>query len=440
MVTGLVETFGFSPALALVVALAIMLLCGLALIWVVHTAPPRTLTLTSGPIGSSFARYAEGYQKSLATHGVKLEVLPSVGSGENLRRLKDPTVKADVGFVQGGLPKDTKIDGLMSLGSVAYQPVFVFYRGATPATRLSDFAGKRIGVGAPGSGTRSIALALLEANGVTGEPTKFEDFDAQAAATALLDGKLDAIFLMGDSAPIQTLRTLVRTPEVQLFSFAQADAYVRRFPYLTRMVLTEGSFDLGKNLPAQDIILVGTTVELVAREDLNSALSDILLETAREIHGKAGLLQKRGEFPAPLEHEFPISDDARVYYKSGMGLFYRLFHSFWLASVLNRILLALVPLALVILPSLRILPVLYRWSVQLRLYRCYRPLMRVERDAFGPLTRDRIQELLAQLDDVETQVSQLKVPASFASQLYELKGHLAFVRLRLQAAKPQDKG
>ncbi len=436
MVTALVETFGFSPAWALLVALAISTLCLLALAWVVHSAPPRSLTLTSGPEGSSFARYADGYQKILATHGVTLNIRPSQGSSENLRRLQTPGSGVDVGFVQGGLAKDVKPAGLVSLGSVAYQPLLVFYRGSAPIQRLAELAGKRIAVGAPGSGTRALALALLEANGITGEPTKFDDLDAQAAAAGLLEGKIDAVFLMGDSAPVQTLRTLVQSSEVQLFNFAQADAYLRRFPYLNRMVLPEGSFDLGKDLPAKEVVLVGPTVELVARDDLNPALSDILLETAKEIHGKAGLLQKRGEFPAPIEHEFPISDDARVWYKSGMGFFYRLSNSFWLSSILNRVLVALVPLALVIIPAIRMLPVLYRWNISLRIYRCYRPLLRLERDAAGPLTAERRDDLLRQLGEIEAEVNRLKVPASFASQFYELRGHLVFVRQRLAAAAP----
>jgi TRAP transporter TAXI family solute receptor len=436
MVTALVETFGFSPAWALVVALGISTLCLLALAWVVHSAPPRTLTITSGPEGSTFARYADGYQKSLASHGVTLVVLPSQGSSENLRRLQSAKSGVDVGFVQGGLAKDTPLDGLMSLGSVAYQPLFVFYRSAAPISRLAELAGKHIAVGAPGSGTRTLALALLEANGITGEPTKFDDLDAQAAAAGLLEGKIDAVFLMGDSAPIQILRNLVHSPEVQMFNFAQADAYVRRFPYLNRMVLPEGSIDIGKDLPAKDVVLVGPTVELVARDDLNPALADQLLEAVKEIHGKAGMLQKRGEFPAPIEHEFPISDDARVWYKSGLGLFYRLFHSFWLASIFNRVLVALVPLALVIIPGIRMLPVLYRWNIQLRIYRCYRPLLRLERESFGPLTRKQVDDLLRQLGEIEADVNRLKVPASFASQFYELRGHLAFVRQRLMAATP----
>ncbi len=445
LVAALIETFGFSPALATALTLFVTVVGLVALVWVIRSAPPRTIVLLSGPAGSSFQRYADSYQKLLATHGVTLEVIPSDGSLDNLHELQGNDSKADIGFVQSGLAKDTDVSRLVSLGSVAYQPLWLFYRGQT-VTRLSELSGLRVAVGATGSGTRALALALLSANGITGAPTTFLDLDSEAAANGLLEGKLDAVFLMGDSASRQTLRSLVRGSGIQLFNFSQADAYIRQFDYLTKMRLPEGSIDLGRNLPAQDVVLVGPTVELVARKNLNSALSDLLLDVAQEVHGKAGLLQKRGEFPAAIEHEIAISGDAQRYYKSGKGFLYRTIPSFWIANLLNRLLVVIVPLILVLVPALRLFPVLYRWSIQLRIYRCYRPLLRLERDAFGPLTPERIEELLSQIAEVEDTVSRVRVPASFASQFYELQGHLAFVRRRLESstridsqAKPSDR-
>lgn len=433
LVTALIETFGFSPMLASAVALFLVLLCLAAAVWIIRSAPPSKIVLTAGPEGSSFQRWATSYQAALAKHGVKLEVVPSAGSQDNLQRLRARDGdRVDVGFVAGGFAKEESIEGLVSLGSIAYQPLWVFYRGATPISRLAELAGKRIAVGAPGSGSRTVALTLLQANGITGAPTVFVNSDAGAAATELLEGRLDAAFLMGESASLQTLRTLIRAPDVQLFSFEQADAYVRRLPFLNKMELPEGSIDLGKNLPARDVTLLGPTVELVARQGLNSALSDLLLEVAKEVQGNASLLQKRGEFPAPLEHEIPLSDDALRYYKSGKGFFYRTIHSFWLASLLNRVLVAVVPLALVLIPVFRVLPTVYRMSVQLKIYRCYRPLLHLERQSFGPFPPGRAEELLRQLDEIEQSVERLKVPASFADQYYSLRSHLGFVRQRVQ--------
>lgn len=432
LVATLIDNFGFSPGLALVVALFIACACLLAVAWVMQSAPPRKLTLASGPEGSSFHRWAGAYQKALAEHGVTLEIIPSAGSLDNLHRLQ--AAGADIGFVAGGNVKEENLSGLMSLGSVSNQPLWIFYRGDAPIQRLSQLEGRRIAVGTEGSATRALALAMLQSNGITGEPTVFSNLDSVSAGEALLAGNLDAVFLMGDSASMQTLRSLVRAPGVQLFTFTQADAYQRRFAFLNKIPLPQGSIDLGKNLPAQDIMLVGPTVELVAREELHAALSDLLLDVAKQVHGRAGLLQRRAEFPALTERDIPLSDEAVRYFKSGKGFLHRVVGSFWVASLLNRLLVVVVPLALVVIPAIRLLPVMYRLSIQLRLYRCYRPLLRIEQETFEPLTPERAKELLGQLDEIEDAVNHLKIPASFADRFYWLRAHLLSVRERVRAA------
>ena len=324
-----------------------------------------------------------------------------------------------------------KIDKLVSLGSISFEPLLVFYRGTKPLSLLSQFAGKRIAVGQAGSGTRTLSMTLLEANGVTqGGTTTFEDMDPEDAARALTEGRVDAAFLMGDVASGKLMRSLLLAPGIQLFHFVQADAYARRITYLNKLELPEGSIDFGKNLPPHDIELIGPTVELIAREDLHPALSDLLLEAATEIHGKPGILKRRGEFPAPLEHEFRISPDANRFYKSGRGFLYRSL-PFWVASLVNRIVVAFVPVIVVLVPVLRFIPGLYRWRTKLRIFRWYRALLVLEQDVSAPQTPDKGGVFLARLDRIENEVNRMKVPASFGDQFYVLREHIRFVRSRL---------
>jgi TRAP-type uncharacterized transport system substrate-binding protein len=444
LVTTLTETFGFSPLLATVVALFLLILAAGVVAWIWLSAPPRTLTITTGPAGSSFQRNAERYKALVEREGVTLNIVPSGGAQENLQRLLDPKSGVDIGFVQMGLANertadntasDTPPDGIVSLGSISYQPLWLFYRSPVRVTRLAELAGKRLGVGAPGSGVHTLAKALLEVNGVKGAPTEFVESPSETAAKDFTDGKLDAVFLMGDSAPTAMVGALIRTPDVQIFNFAQADAYLRRgFSRLNKIVVPQGSIDLTLNLPAQDITLLGPTVQLVAREGLNSAVSDLLLTVAQKVNGSATLFAKRGEFPAPLERGITVSDDALRFYKSGRSFTYTYIHNFWLANLTNRLLVVIVPLILVLIPTIRLLPFLYRWSVQLRIYRCYRPLLRLERDMAGSLTPERLAELHERLDEIEEDIHALKMPASFANQFYELRTHVGFVRSRLKAA------
>jgi hypothetical protein len=430
------ETFGLGRAAALSTVLLVSSVTVFAVFWFFHSAPPSTITITTGPEGSVFQTFAGKYRKILARSGVKLNILSSEGSLENLKRLGNPSFRVDIGFVQAGVTNGVNTDKLVSLGSIAYEPLLVFYRSAEPLDLLSEFNGKRLAIGPVGSGTRALALALLEANGIQpGGATVLSDLDAAGATKALIDSNVDAVFLMGDSASTQNMRTLLRTPGVQLYNFSQADGYSRRIHYLNKLELPKGSIDFGKNIPAQDVSLIGPTVELIARDNLHPALSDLLLEAAREVHGGATLFQRRGEFPAPLEVDFRLSSEARRFYTSGKSFLYRSL-PFWLASRVNRILVVFVPMLFVLIPGLRFIPTAYRWRIKLRIYRSYRALLMLEREMAAPSTPENRAKLLSRLDHIEKTVNKMKVPASFADQFYGLRGDIAFVRTKLAASTP----
>jgi len=226
------------------------------------------------------------------------------------------------------------------------------------------------------------------------------------------------------------MRKLLLNPQIRLFNFRQADAYARRYTYLNKFELPMGSFDVGKNLPAEDLALIGPTVELIAREDLAPAVSDLLIEAAREVHGRAGMLQHAGQFPAPLEHEFRISDDATRYYQSGKGFLYR-YLPFWLASIANRVLVVVVPLVVLLIPALRMVPWVYSWRIRSRIYRWYGALIAIERAMLAETTAEDREKMATRLDQIDNAVNQLKVPLAFADQFYVLRGHIDFVRGRL---------
>lgn len=430
------ENLGISPGVTLS---ALFLTCAVAVcgaIWFVRSAPPDTIIVTSGPEGSIFESSALKYTSILARNGVKLKVLPSQGSQENLLRLNNPAFRVDVGFVPGGMTNGMVISNLVSLGSVAYQPMLIFYRSAAPLELLSEFNGKRLAVGQPGSGTRALAMTLLQTNNV-GATTTFLDLPPAEASKALIEGRADAVFLMGDSASSAIMRKLLRTPGIHLFNFKQAVAYTRRMNYLNVLTLPMGSVDLGSNIPPRDVSLLGPTVELIARNTLHPVMSDLLLEAAREVHGNASILQRRGEFPAPLEHEFPISDDAARFYKSGKSFLYR-YLPFSLASLINRIVLVFVPMIVVLVPGLRIIPRIYRWRIRSQICRWYRALLELERGLPAQLEPAKREAMLKRVADIEHAASRMKVPASFADQFYGLRGHISLVRQRLMEVEPSE--
>jgi TRAP-type uncharacterized transport system substrate-binding protein len=411
--------------------LLIVLAVGLGAFLFINSAVPTTIIITAGPDGSVFKMYADKYKKILAKQGINLKILPSCGSTDNLKKLTTPKIQVDIGFVQGGEASAFDTSALVSLGSISYQPLMIFYRGE-PKKLISEFKGKRLDIGQRGSGAHSLALDILKVNGIEpGEDTTLVNTVSGDLANALTEDSVDAIFVMSDSSSIQMMRKLMYTPGIHLFNFTQADGYTRRITYLSRLEVPRGTFDFGKDITSENLYLIGPTVEIIAHDNLHPALIDLLLEAAREVHSSAGIFRKSGEFPAPLEREFRISPDASRFYASGKSFLYRNF-PFWLASLMNRSIAAIVPIAIILIPGLKIIPIIYRWRMRSRVYRWYRALFALERDTFSPSMDDKKrEELLRRLDHIEKTVNKIVVPASFGDLLYALRGHISFVRARL---------
>jgi hypothetical protein len=402
----------------IIVAALIVLIITL-IVWVVDPAPPKTITISAGPHDSSFLVTANQYKKILARNGITLKVLESDGSVQNLSRLLDPKQHVDLALVQGGVADGLDTSSLMSLGSVFYIPVVVFYRGSG-ISELSELEGKRIAIGREGSGTRLLSLKLLEANGI------------QPGGNTVLVPSDGMQILNGDSATRGLMLRLLKVPGISVMDFDEASAYTRLFPYLDEIDLPPGVLDLRRRIPPDTIHLISPTVELVARTGLHPAISDLLIEAAQEVHGMPGLLQRAGEFPSPVAHEYQISEDAQRYYKTGKSFLYRTL-PFWLASIGDRTLVLLLPMAVLLFPAMRLIPALYRWRVRSRIYRYYGALIAIERGALADSTEEERKQLFAELDHIEASLSRLRMPLAYADAFYVLREHVGFVRVRLAA-------
>jgi TRAP-type uncharacterized transport system substrate-binding protein len=425
----LYATFGRSMVLTVVAIIAVTAVIASSLMFFFGNAPPTSISMASGPKDSSYFRNAKRYQELLAKQGVKINIIETDGAVDNLQRMLKPNSKIDVAFVQSNLPATTDVSKLMSLGSMSSQPLFIFYRGS-PKKFLADFEGKRMWLGPEGSGNLFLSESLLGLVGVKNieSPAVAAIDNAEQAATALLKGDIDALFVMSESTPSSLIRKLNSAKDIQLFSFDQAEAYIRNTKYLSKIFVPKGVFDLKLNEPPQDTILLASSVELIAHQTLHPAISDLLLDAAKTIHGRSGRLRKAGEFPALQENAFQISPDATRYYQSGKGFLYNFF-PFWLASWISRLLAVILPVLLLLIPALKLVPTLYRWRFEFRINRLYGLLQPMERSIFQlPLTLDKRAELIGRLDEVERSTNDIKVPTAFASRLYGLREHIRFVR------------
>jgi hypothetical protein len=314
-----------------------------------------------------------------------------------------------------------------------HEPVWLFYREAaarrlskaSTITRLSQLAGGTLNIGAPGSGVPPLLQALLAANRIEAGRIQLLQQSTTPAVVDLLEGRLDALALA--SAPESLMvQMLLQTPGIRLFDFAQAEAYSRRFAYMSPVKLPRGVVDLARDWPPADVQLVAPTATLVAREDLHPALVQLFVQAAQQVHGGAGWFQHKGEFPNAGTSEWPIAAEAQRVYTSGVPWLQR-YLPFWLANLADRMWLALLGIVAVLIPLARVLPPVYEFRIRSRVFRWYAQLRSVD-EARGSRPRN---ELLAELDAIETHVGQVVVPLSYADELYALRGHLDLVRRRL---------
>ncbi len=398
----------------------------------VEPAPPKHIVITTGSESGAYYQFANRYAAILAKNGITLEVKASAGSLENLERLKKD--EAQIGFVQGGVvpPKedpDAEDDsGLLSLGSLFYEPVWVFYRGEKKLDRLTDLRGKRIAIGQEGSGVRQLAQQLLVANEIP-LGRNLVPVAGLKAAEELQHGRIDAAFIIAaESAPV--VQVLLRSPGVRLMSFAQANAYQRRFPFLTRLTLPQGVADLVRDYPPEDIKVLAPTANLIVRDDLHPALQTLLLQALSDVHGKSGFFQDAGEFPSYMDQMLPLSPDAARYFKSGSPFLQR-YLPFWLAVLIDRLIVLLVPIIALLIPLLKIAPALYTWRVRSKIFRIYGELKFLEEDIKQHSDIERAGEYRLRLDTLEDEASQLHVPLGFTDLVYTLREHVNLVRQAL---------
>lgn len=398
----------------------------------IKPAPPTRLVIATGGEGGAYQRFAAAYKPLIERYGIEFVEVPTAGAVDNLARLRDTSKELDVAFMQGGLGAGQDSTGLVSLGSIYYEPLWVFYGGSKVLDNLTQLKGKRIAIGAEGSGTRKLALDLLEASGAAGAPTRLLPLGGLAAVEALKTGKADAIFLVG-SANVGAVWVSFFTPGFRLMSLSHADAFVRRWPFLSRLVLPRGAIDLVRDIPARDVTLVAPVASLVAREDIHPALIDLLLQTAVEVHGEPGLFQRAGDFPNARQVEFPLSAEAQRFYQSGRRFLQR-YLPFWAANLVDRLLVLLIPLFALAIPLSRILPALYGWQVRSRIYKWYGQLKFLEEAWHSdPAARPR-EDWIKEIDALESRVNRIRTPLAYSNQLYILREHIGLVRRNMSRA------
>ncbi len=416
---------------------------GATYVMFVEPPPPHRIVIASGARNGAYFHHAEQYAAELAKDHISVEVRETAGSVENLRLLGQDGSGVVAAIIQSGVAAPEDMQHFYALGSLYHEPLWVFYRGQERLERLSQLAGKRIGVGPPGSGTYPIAMRLLAVNGValTGgsqgaTKTVLLQESVAAAAQALQKGDLDAAFFVA-AFDADYIQALLADKGVKLLSFDQHEAYHRRFRFLAPVTVPAGMANLGQNIPDHDVALLAPTAMLVVRKDFHPALVPLLLATATRIHGKGDELSAPGEFPSQRYCDFPLSDDARRFFTSGQPVLQRLL-PFWLASLVDRAKVMLIPLVMLMMPLVRAAPPLLRWRTRRKIYLWYSDLRDIDQRLVSGLSPAELDQEFARLNEIEHQVAYVDVPLSYMEEFYHLRTHLDMLQQHLVELRAQS--
>jgi TRAP transporter TAXI family solute receptor len=400
--------------------------------WLIDPAPPKKIVISISKEDGNYQAYARLYGALLLQDGITLDIRESEGPLPSLDELRKEGTDVDMAFVPGGVAQSEPTAGLVSLGSLYYEPLWIFSKGLSKIDHLSALKGKRIAVGRTGSGTNILTQMVLNAAGVTGKNSTFFEIGEDDAKEALRHNVADVIFLSGvpTSPLIQEVATL---PQVALLDLNQAEAYSRQFNFLRHLVLPEGALNLEFNVPPHKVDLLAPTVTLVARESMHPALVYLVLKVISRVHGGAGMLQKEREFPSNKNSDFEMSTQAAHFYESGPPFLDR-YLPFWAATFVNRVLIILLPLIALAIPLSRVIPVTYTWLIKSRIHRLYGELRFLELQLRNSKQPPELSAFRKELDAIENKVNHLRLPVAFSSHLYELRSHIELVRSKLSPA------
>jgi len=412
------------PAITIAVTAAAIACAALLML---STMPPHRIVMASGPEGDAYFEIGKRYRVALAKANVEVQLVPTAGSVENLAMLRDPHSQVSVALIQGGTPSAGGASELESLGALFYEPMWWLRKREIQGEGTESLRGRKISIGPAGSGTRALALELMKrtkSERLIGEVLALHP---REAADKLLAGEIDAAFLVSSwESPV--VQQLITDPRIALSGFPHADAFVALYPFLRKLVVPRGVADIATDQPPTDVTLIATKASLVVRKDLHPAIQYLLLNAAAEIHSGPSIFNRANEFPAAEAIEIPLSSEALRFYRSGVPFLHEYF-PFWMAALIGKLIILLIPILGVLYPMMRSLPRLYDWMMRSKILRMYGELRLLEDETSSARgTGCDTRDMIARLDRLEEEANHARVPVTYASMLYGLRDHIDLVR------------
>jgi TRAP transporter TAXI family solute receptor len=403
----------------------------------VDPAPPKSFTLVTGSEDGRYHHVAQRLKAELARDGLEVRLVPSAGSIANLSLLTAEDNEIGAGFVQSGVENlfDGETETLRGIGSLYYEPVWLYYHRDRRVRTVGDLEGKRVAVGEPGSGTKAVAQLLLETSDLiksdgTGSVVVSE-LGGEEAVDALETGGIDAaFFILAAESPI--IKRLAANPDLDFVDVRRAAAYEGNYPFLSSCRIPEGLLDLAANVPDSDRTVIAPLATLVVNERFHPAHTPLVLEAARKVVGKGGVIERPDEFPSARFVSFPLTSEAEHYHRNGPPFLLR-YLPFWAASLVDRLIILVIPFMALILPLVKVAGPLYRWRIRSKIFRWYRFLRETDQKIRDGSIQKHTGAEIKRLEKLESEIRTVEVPLSYADELYDLQLHVSHVLERLRA-------
>lgn len=403
---------------------------------VVKPAMPDRILLLTGPETSAYHELGVRYAEDLGRQGLDAQVIVTGGALDNLRRLGSGAnvVAFAPATIDWNSTDDVDTSHLVALGSVGFEPLWLFHRADLDISRISDLTGRRVATEGEGTTSECIARWLIDHNDLTNnvELRHLVGANAKMFLRGFADKTIDAVFVTGKtSSPI--VKSMLAARDSEFMSFERADAYAKTFPGVTTIVASEGVFDLARNVPPQESQLLANTTCLIARDSLHPAVVPLLLATAENLRQTSTTFSTEVTFPSSQHVTLPLDRAAGRFFRQGeVGL--SKFLPYRVTRTLNHLGFLVLPLVTVAIVFLKAIPAGLRIWVGLRFKRLLKRLAGVEK---GYAAGDDQSRLLADLDRIDRASASMFVPGSNARDYVDLRQSLHDMRERVtQSEKP----
>lgn len=390
----------------------------------IQPSSKKEITIATGSMDGEYYNTALKYKEILEKQKVKVNILTSNGSMENIQLLNEG--KADIAFVQNGIDSLKKQTEIKAIASIYYEPLWIFYRNDKyKIDYLLQLISKKISIGKEKSGTEDLSLKMLNDNGINKENSQLLSTSTQEAKELLSKGEIDAMFIVS-SPNSKIIKELLENPDISLFNFKRAKAYSRKYTFLEPISLYEGTIDLYKNLPNQDISLLSTTANLIVKDDFSDELTRLILREIKKVHNKKELFEATNQFPNIDNLTIEVNDDALRYFTYGDTWLEKIF-PYWIASNIDRLSILLIPLITLMIPLSKGFFPLYIWSIRSKIYKWYEEIHKIDL-LVEESNNEKLQDYLNQIIILKKEIKQeTKVPLSYMGEYYNLIMHLELI-------------